>query len=244
MSEESPSLAQNGSALQNPQVLIALITGVVSVLVAVIGLMPVIIAANTPPTATPTSTYTHTYTPTLTATVAPTDTPVPTETPTVIVSPTLSPTPEATTIEFIPPSPTEPIIQPTAAVEVVVNQLEDPNVLLIWDSVSFTLVNSAGEVVSLENVKFRSDNGKWDARDWGPSVYTRLPDDNCLRMRYISASPRNPPGECGKLFGLIEVGDSALFWLNTAEFQVQLKKEVLATCNTDAGQCAVFIPQG
>ncbi|HEX2620259.1 MAG TPA: hypothetical protein VHL11_08935, partial [Phototrophicaceae bacterium] len=63
------------------------------------------------------------------------------------------------------------------------------------------------------------------------------------RLKDATVGQRRPPSECGSLYGLILVGSEALFWLNTAEFTVQIKKEVLATCKTDSDQCAVYIPQ-
>jgi hypothetical protein len=232
MAEEKP---KTRSGLSDPQVLTALITGIVSVVVAVVGLVPTLIAANTP-TATPTLVPTHTFTPLPTESVPPTA-----FNPTVEV---IIPTGEASAVPpTITPRPLEPVVTDVPPTEARVDQ-SDPNVLLIYDDVSFTLVNVSGETLSLKDIKFRSSSGKWEAKDWGSrSVYEQLPNKLCLRIRDSGAGNRNPPGDCKSLHALMVTGGEALFWLGTSEFEVRQKKDLLATCSTDTDRCAIYVPQ-
>lgn len=118
------------------------------------------------------------------------------------------------------------------------------NVRLIYDSVAFTLVNESGDTLSLENVSFRSSAGSWDARMWGPSLYDRLPAGQCFRLRDRSAGQRQPPAPCvNKIFSLIEVGSTGLFWVNVPEFEVMRNGEVIATCAFESAECAIYIPR-
>lgn len=250
MAEES---LKPKSGIRDPQVLTALITGIVSVTVAIVSLVPTMIAANTP-TATPTLTHTATFTltPSLTATAttqasaAPTLTFNESKTP---LAPTVSATTEPLqvepTIEIVEVQPTVEVAQaqPTALSESQETPSE-PNVLLIFDEVSFTLVNVSGSTLSLKDLKFRSDSGKWDAKTWGgPTVYNALPNDLCLRIRDSAAGNRNPPGECKDLHGLSITGGDALFWRGVGEFEIRQKKDLLASCKTDTDRCAIFVPQ-
>jgi hypothetical protein len=254
MTDQTPKMK---SGMTDPQVLTALITGIVSVVVAVVGLVPTILSANAPtPTATlmPTLTYTSTTTPNeaVTLTIEP-----PTSEP---ASPTpLPPTTEPTaTTEIVvaqgatsTPRPLEPLatdvpptVEPTVEQVVVEENLPNPNVLLIFDDVSFTVVNVSGGTLSLDGIRFRSDSGKWDVKRWGgKSVYGALPDDKCLRLRDSAAGNRNPPGECRDLHALHITGGDAIFWRNVSEFEIRSKKDTIATCKTDTDRCAIYIPQ-
>jgi hypothetical protein len=250
MADQTP---KTKSGLTDPQVLTALITGIVSVVVAVVGLVPTILSANEPtatPTLMPTLTYTSTTTPTeaITLTLEP-----PTS---ESASPTsLPPTPTTEIIveqvATITPRPLEPLatdvpptLEPTVEQVVVEENQPDPNALLIFDDVSFTVVNVSGNTLSLEGVRFRSDSGKWDVKRWGgKSVYGALPDDMCLRLRDSAAGNRNPPGECRDLHALHITGGDAIFWRNVSEFEIRSKKDTIATCKTDTDRCAIYIPQ-
>jgi hypothetical protein len=221
------------SPLQNPQVLTALITGMVTVVVAIVGLVPTILqSAAAAPTPTPPPTViVVTATPTEVI-VLPTETPIPptaTEAPIeAIVLPSETPvSPTATE------APTETPIPATEAAQVN----ERPNVRLIFDNASFTLVNLANQELSLEGVSFSSASGYWEARQWGPSLYTRVPSQNCLRLRDMRTGRRNPPSDCRSLLGLIEVGQPAIFWTNTDSFTVERNGDVLAECSTRQSPC-------
>jgi hypothetical protein len=290
-------------ALTEPQVLTAIITGLVSVILAVLGIVPVLIRNEPPPppppTATltpapptsiavvmvtdtplpPTATFTLTFTP-----VEPTSTPLPpiaaetrttapieraTTSPTLTVSatdslPTTAPTqtasftaqpttlaPTGITQNSVPPtveaSATFTTVPTTAAPPTATFTLTpappEPNLRILYDEVSLTVVNVSGETVSLEGVEFVSESGRWEALSWGGAVHDRLPNDNCLRLRDLAASPRNPPSDCQTLFGLMVVGGNVLFWRDTDSFEVQRDGEVIATCDTEAGRCDVALPE-
>ena len=77
----------------------------------------------------------------------------------------------------------------------------------------------------------------------GPSIYIKLPAANCLRLRDASAGQQNPPAACAKpIYGLQVVGTTAMFWVNTDHFDVVRDDQTIATCDTSAGECDVYIP--
>jgi serine/threonine protein kinase/uncharacterized protein YraI len=176
-----------------------------------------------------------TLTPTATATLTPTatDTPAPTSTST----PSATVTTEATATSTQPPASDTPVPTPVPPTPAPVN------VMLLYDDVSFTLHNRAGRTLSLQGVSFRSASGSWNARSWGVSLYTNVPDNNCLRLRNAASGQRQPPAECGNLYGLQLVGRPALFWRSVEQFEVVRDGQVIATCRADAERCGVFIPQ-
>lgn len=217
----------SGSGLKSPQLLVAVISGAVTLIAAVIGVLPNLVSNNPPATVTPSP-------------VIVTATPVQAGESAV----TVSPAPTATAPQ---PTPINILLTDTSSTPIPVSQPgatggSAPNVQLLYDAVSFTLLNQSGAVLSLEGVTFQSSSGAWDARQWGPSIYSSLPVGQCLRLRDAATGPRTPPSPCvDRIYGLIEVGSSALFWLNAPEFTVMQHDQLMATCSTSAETCAVFI---
>jgi hypothetical protein len=227
MSNETPP--KRDSLASNPQVLAAVIGGLVTIVVAIIGIVPALV--NSRPTPTPPPTI-----------VIVTSTPEPTHTAEIISTQNATPTSSLpTAIIAAPVSNVEPtaIVMPTSLPAL---PLTDGNILLLYDEVSFTLRNQSEQMLSLEGVTFSSVSGQWEARDWGPSVYDKLPADKCLRLRDANVGQRQPPADCrDQIFGLQEVGQSALFWLGVDSFDVLRSGQVLATCQRADGSCLINI---
>ncbi len=228
MSEQLPPKQER--VLTNPQIMASIIGGLVTVLVAIIGVVPAILGANRPP---PTAVL-------VTLTVAPTNTPFePTGVPTQVVSTADMAVPSAIAIIQSTLTP----IFPTATVtqQVVPITIEaEPNVLLLYDDVSFSLLNQSGQTLSLEGVNFVSSAAQWEARDWGVSLYTSIPNGMCLRLRDAAVGNRTPPQPCrDKIYGLQVVGHTGLFWIGMESFDITRNGEVLATCIISQGSCGV-----
>lgn len=227
--------------LKNPQVVAAIIGGAITIVVAIVGLVPVILNRNAP---TPQA---------VVLLVTPTPLPVtqpPDSTPTPVPAVNVVPTTEsiaAINTELPTIAPTQPPVPtatslPASPVPATQAVVANANVLLLYDDVSFTLLNQTNGKLSLEGVTFHSDAGNWDARDWGPSVYNSLPASMCLRLRDTTAGQRQPPAPCrNKIYGLIEVGTSAFFWIGVSTFDVLRNGTVIATCTVSDQTCAVAI---
>lgn len=224
MSNETPP--KRDSLASNPQVLAAVIGGIVTIVVAIIGIVPALV--NSRPTPTPQPTIVVVTATSEPATDAEID-PIPTiDVPTV-------------TIVAVPISNVEPtaVIMPTSQAEA---PLTEGNVLLLYDDVSFTLRNKSAQMLSLQGITLSSSSGQWDARDWGPSVYDKLPAGKCLRLRDATVGQRQPPADCrDAIFGLQEVGKSALFWLGVESFDVLRDGQLLATCRSADGSCLINV---
>lgn len=256
MSDNSPQ-----SGLTNPQVLTAMITGIVTVVVAVIGFLPTILSNSNNDAPAPTTTpiviiATATFPPATdvppatNTTVPPTDV-VPTSVPPTNVPPTDIPVVPTTAVPIVPTTepptaiPVVPTTEPPTAVPVVAATATtvNGNTRLYYDSVSFTLLNLTEDRMDLRDVEFRSTSGEWEARGWGNNVINKLPADNCLRLRDATAGNRTPPAECANLFGLILVGSPAMFWVGVDSFDVYRGDTLLGTCSTAQETCLINIPQ-
>lgn len=226
------------SPFQNPQVIAALIGGIVTIAVAVVGLVPVLLE-RAEPTVTPII-VTATSESVLVAQNPASNTPSPTEAPSTEAPRPAEPTRTETPA---PPSPTStPTVTPASETPLPSATDAPPgNVQLLFDDVSFTVLNQDTRTVSLEGVVFRSASGEWDARMWGITLYNSLPPRNCLRLRDSAAGQRQPPAFCANLYGLQLVGTSALFW-KAERFDVLRNGEVVATCEVAAASCMIYLP--
>ncbi len=220
--------------LNSPQVVAALITSTVAIVLA---LAPMIL--NNSATASPTE-------PAAPITVVdesiaehPTDEPVPTEKTVDIPTATNDPLPTETPI-IVPTSTSTVAVVPT---ETSMPATEPPpaNVLLAYDDVSFTIYNQSSQTLSVNDLQFRSSSANWDAVKWGESLASNFQANNCLRIRDINSGQRQPPSFCGTLLGLQLVDTSLLFWVNTDEFEVRHNGALIATCSTTNETCPIFV---
>lgn len=257
MSDQPP---QKEPILSNPQILVAIVGAATTVLVALIGVLPNMIEASRPPTATPTAivvtatSVAQVATATLdivfvTEAILPTATQVfiltvteaviPTVTQAIISTATEPIIPTAT--EVIVPTATETII-PTATEIIVPTATQIANITLLWDNDSFTVLNAAGQKMSLEGVVFQSSSGSWLASQWGNTIYNALPTAKCVRLRDASVGNRQPPAPCANnIWGLMQVGRTAFFWKDVSSFDVMLNGTLLTTCEVAAGTCGIYI---
>jgi hypothetical protein len=198
--------------LRNPQILAAIIGGVVTILVAIIGIVPVLVNNQPTPTLQPTV-------------IVVTATSESTSTPEVVSTLTSSPVP----VSNLSTMQNQPIAS-------------DGNVLLIYDDVSFSLRNQSDQNISLEGITFESKAGRWDASGWGPGVYDRLPGEQCLRLRDATVGQRQPPTACrDQIYGLLEVGRSAMFWVGADSFDVVRDGTVIAVCQRAETSCLISV---
>lgn len=226
MSNQPPQRSE--SVLKSPQFLVAIVSGLVTIVAAFIGVLPSLVVNS------PTATVTPSPAPTVQITHTPIPSPV-----TELIS-TEAPQPaQPTLIELLR---TPDGVTTTQSDSPISDGNTQPNTRLIYDAVSFNVVNQSGGTLSLVGVTFRSTSGTWDARSWGPSIYTSLPNAKCLRLRDASAGQRNPPQPCiNQIYGLIEVGKPAMFWVNSDTFEVIRDNQTLATCKITDGMCDIYI---
>jgi hypothetical protein len=230
----------------------ALITGVISLLVAIVGIVPSLVeAAKDDPTPTPpaaaivaTSAPTNTLVAQVEPTLAPTDTPAPpTDSP--VSQPNIVPVgATSTSLPVIgsTPVPTDP--QPTADTGASTSNnttAQEPNVRLYFDNASFTIRNQEANRKILTDVSFYSDDARWNASQWG-LIHQDFKKQKCLRLRDASAGPRNPPSDCQgtNLLSLMEVGTPVIFWRDEDGFRVERNGVEIGVCTVSP--CDLYLP--
>lgn len=223
---EPPSLTQPPLKLtQQPQIMAALITGLISVLVAVVGIIPALVeSGKNSPTPTPPAPLLAAAVPAENTQAVPTHTSMPT-----VGQPNIIPVgATSTSLPAIgsPRVPSDP--QPT----IVDNGTQTPNVRLYFDNASFTIRNmSAGRKI-LADVSFYNDDARWDASQWG-LIHQDFKKQNCLRLRDQAAGPRNPPSDCqgNNLLSLMEVGTPVIFWRAEGGFRIERNGVEIGVCS-------------
>lgn len=235
---------------QQPQVMAALITGVISLLVAIVGIVPALVeAAKDDPTPTPpaavvvaTSAPTNTLVAQVEPTLAPTDTPAPpTDAP--VSQPNIIPVgATSTSLPVIGSTPVLADPQPTADTSASTSNetaAQEPNIRMFFDNRSFTIRNQGGGRKSLIGVTFYSDEGRWDASQWGP-IHEKFTNKDCLRMRDVSTGQQSPPSECQDLLALLLVGPEVIFWRDEDGFHVERSGVELGVCTISP--CDLYLP--
>jgi hypothetical protein len=258
-----PSLTQPPppKLTQNPQIMAALITGIISLMVAIVGIVPALVeAAKDDPTPTPpplaaiVATFTPVNTqivqeaPTDTPPPAPTDTPVPpTATTEQISQPNIVPVgATSTSLPVIGSSPVPADPQPTADTATSTSNnnnsaAREPNVRLYFDNASFTIRNQDANRKILTDVSFYSDDARWNASQWG-LIHQDFKKQKCLRLRDASLGPRNPPSDCQgtNLLSLMEVGTPVIFWRDADGFRVERNGVEIGICTVSP--CDLYLP--
>jgi hypothetical protein len=248
-----PSLTQPPppKLTQQPQIMAALITGVISLLVAVVGIVPALVeAAKDAPTPTPQplAAIVATFTPVNTQvaqvepTTAPSNMPVP-PTNEPISQPNIVPVgATSTSLPVIGSSPVPADTLPTADAGASTSNntaAQEPNVRIYFDSATFTIRNQAGGKKSLTGVVFLSEEGRWEASQWG-LIHEDFTKKDCLRLRYFDTDPRDPPAECQELLALLLVGREVLFWRDEDGFRVERNGAEVGVCTESP--CDLYLP--
>ena len=236
---------------QNPQIMAALITGFISLMVAIVGIVPSLVeAAKDDPTPTPppaavivaTSAPTNTLIAQVEPTALPTNTPVPpTDAP--VSQPNIVPVgATSTSLPVIGSSPVPADPQPTADTSASTSNetvAQEPNIRMFFDNRSFTIRNQGGGKKSLTGVTFYSDEGRWNASQWGP-IHEKLTNKDCLRMRDVNTGQQNPPSECQDLLALLLVGPEVIFWRDEDGFRVSRNGVEIGVCSVSP--CDLYLP--
>jgi hypothetical protein len=230
----APPRTQHASLFSTPQVIAAVITGLISLAVAIVGILPELIKQNAaqPPSNTPTvlAAVIATFTP---APVEPFATTTLQSIDTSLVIPVVqSETPVASAL-----SPTQ---LPVLTVPPTVDISAQPNLRLYFDNASFTILKLRGGRKILSNVSFSGAGGGWNASQWG-LIHEEFLNDKCLRLRDATTSRRDPPSPCvNNLLSLMEVGPAAIFWRDDNGFTIQVNGSTVATCTESP--CEIALP--
>lgn len=152
----------------------------------------------------------------------------PTPTPTATLTPSLTPTPRITPTPTVTPTPTP---------------MPGPELLLLYNEQSLTMINVERYTVNLTGLELVGENLTLPAYWWSNyEVYAFTPG-TCVQAYSAAASqPPKKPDECR----LVRSQQGRLlpderFW-RKVDFEVRLKGERIAVCKAAAGRCVVDLP--
>ena len=185
--------------------------------------------AQAPVLPSPTPTFTPTSTPTRTPTATPTARPTSRNS----ATPGSSPTPGgiATVATAIPTA--IPTAQPTAALA--------NNVIVLYDSRSFTLINTAQTPLNVQEISF-AGNGttfsvtRW-ATQWLSGSLSALAASDCLQAwSFLETSVLDKPSSCRQRRSVLTISPQQMFW-KQGDFDVNWRGSVLVTCHSSDHVC-------
>lgn len=172
-----------------------------------------------PPTATNTPLPTHT--PTITPLVPPTRTLSPLITPRVF-------TPIPTIVNIVPTATSTPDLP--------------PDIRLIYDSDSLTLVNISGRSLDFTGLRFQSDDARMSVDVWDTEFLTErlnnFSSGDCLQVWGTEFNQIDDiPDGCETRHGWVAVKDAELFWQDTTQFFVVNDGTLIGLCQVFDGYC-------
>jgi hypothetical protein len=199
-------------------------------------------ATPAPPTATSTQTLlpptsTPLPSPTATRTLVPTDAIVATIIAPVPTNPPATPAPtNANPVQTFATSTPQPL--PTAT-----PTTPPPDIRLLYDDNSLTLLNVSGGVLNLSNLVFESSSGRLEAQRWNIDALSQplsgFTDGDCLQVWELDVTALSAPAACDTRHAWIMVNQAGQFWQNADSFTVRNGTQRVGFCDAAAGVCDV-----
>lgn len=126
------------------------------------------------------------------------------------------------------------------------NANSNSDLTFVYDSTSFSLINSSGASLDISQLQFESNNGVFSAHQWDTGFLTRSLGDfsagDCLQVWQVGGELLTKPDECRVRHAWVAVPSSQIFWVNVSEFRVRTGSQVLATCTVANGRCTLNLP--
>jgi hypothetical protein len=187
-----------------------------------------------PPTFTPLPPTATSIPPTVTLTPIPTAT----YTATPLIQPTRTLSPLITPVYFTPIPTITPPILPTATPEL------PPDIRLIYDTDSLTLLNVAGRRLDLTGLRFPSDTGLLESTVWDTDFLTErlnnFSDGDCLQVWGLRLNVvQDKISDCKIRHAWVAVKDTQLFWTNASSFLVLNDGDIIGQCIVADGRCDI-----
>lgn len=181
------------------------------------------------------------------ATIRPSSTPpIP---PTASFTPTLRPTdPLAATIAAPLPTNTQSAFTPAPAIvtnTVIPSPTETvpPDIRLVYDYDSLTLINVSGKTLNLANLIFESSSGSMSALRWDTEFLSQslsgFTDGDCLQVWSLETDILEKPLDCRYRHSWISVNKDNTFWRNAETFSIRNGGERVGICLVVEGVCDV-----
>lgn len=182
------------------------------------------------------------------ATLVPSSSPLPSLSPTF----TPSPTRDGLALTIAAPLPTN-TVNPTqvAAASIRTNtplpptatEVLPPDIRLVYNNRSFSLINVSGRVLNLANIAFESASGSMPASRWNNDFLsqplTSFTSNDCVQAWSAEFDLLPKPAECRVRHGWIIVSASNIFWQGSEVFTVLNNNDAIGLCLVSNGVCDV-----
>ena len=190
-------------------------------------------AAPTDSSTPMTPTITATNTSTTVATTMATASALPTATPSATQTAVLTATNAATSV-------------PTTAPTAISANGAPPNVLLVYDARSLTLINSSRVAINMSGLVFVGQSSTFAASRWSTQwlsgTLTALAGSDCLQVwSWLEKNSLDKPSRCRQRRSVLTIAPEQLFW-KQGDFLVQWGQDTLATCKVNATTCEFALP--
>ncbi len=163
-----------------------------------------------------------------------------------------SPTPFVIIVTSAPTTPTStPRLAPTIPYETLAPPTSTPpppaDLRLVFDDLSFTLINVGAVRLDLTELTFVSEGGALSVARWDTQFLTAplssFPTGGCLQAWDINTTELPAPDACDVRHAWIAVNSAGTFWRGVNQFYVTLGGAGVATCETWRGVCDVNLSQ-
>jgi hypothetical protein len=118
-----------------------------------------------------------------------------------------------------------------------------PDIRLIYDSRSFSLINVSGRVLNLANLAFESANGSMTASRWNTDFLSQplssFISNDCVQAWGVEIEILPKPDECRIRHGWVALNDGDIFWRDAEIFTVLNNNEAVGLCLVSDGVCDV-----
>ena len=116
-----------------------------------------------------------------------------------------------------------------------------PDIRLVYDESSFTLINAATGYLDLLGLYFVSDTGEMDVERWDTQFLAQplfsMDPGGCVQAWRVGLSQLPKPPDCRSRKAWIPIGEPAWFWIGTTSFEVYRNDALVATCLVGDGAC-------
>jgi hypothetical protein len=118
-----------------------------------------------------------------------------------------------------------------------------PDIRLIYDSQSFSMINVSGRVLNLANLAFESASGSMLASRWNTPFLSQalssFTQNDCVQAWGYETELLPQPTECRIRHGWIGLEAGAIFWRDAEIFTVLNNNEAVGICLVNDGICDV-----
>lgn len=141
------------------------------------------------------------------------------------------------TLTIIPPVVFSPSVTPPPS---PMPMNSEPDIRLIYDEGSFSLVNISGRPLDLRNIRFENQERQMPGSVWDTEFLTQplsgFTSGDCLQVWYDADAFYTKPARCRYRHAWVVVPEESIFWTE-GEFLVRNGDQIIALCASSSRIC-------